>query len=118
MLKYKELCALFDMSHNFRDYREALSQANPPVVPYLALYPKDLTSVEELPTMIDQKLVNMEKMRMIGKIILQTREYQARGYAFPVIPELATYLKHFKPLSKEDAFKLSLEREPRDAKKK
>lgn len=50
--KLEQLSALFDMSHNFKQYREALYQCSAPVVPYLAIMPKDLTSLEELPTLI------------------------------------------------------------------
>jgi len=113
MLKYKELCDVFDMSHNFKNYRDTLHNSTPPIVPYLGLIPKDLTSLEELPNVTDDNLVNFDKMRTLRKILMQIREYQIRGYAFTVLPELATFLKHLKVISKDQAFKLSLDREPR-----
>ena len=101
------------MSLNFKSYREALAAAQLPIVPYLGLYPKDLTSLEENPTIVEEKLVNFEKMRTIRKIVNQLREYQLRSYPFQIEVELATYLKHVKTFTAEEAFKCSLEREPR-----
>jgi len=116
MVKYRELCELFDMSLNFKNYRETLQGSQPPLVPYLGLIPKDLTALEEMPNFLETGLVNFDKMRTLRKILTQIREYQTRGYPFHIIPELATFLKHLKLLSKETAFQSSLDFEPRTKK--
>jgi len=114
--KFEDICALFDMSHNFKTYRETLHASHPPIVPYLGLYPKDLTSLEETPTYGTPTMVNFDKMRTLRKIVAQLREYQLRNYTFHAIPEMTSYLKHLKLQTNEQLFKLSLEREPRENK--
>ncbi|PRP77868.1 hypothetical protein PROFUN_08542 [Planoprotostelium fungivorum] len=114
MVKYNRLCSLFEMTHNFKNYRDAIqAHGDKPMIPYLGLIPKDLTALEELPTFTSDNLVNFEKMRKLHRTLKVIRDAQQRQYNVPIEPELVTYLKHLSLLSKEEAFGLSLQREPK-----
>ena len=46
--KYQRLEEVFDMSRNSQEYRDRLTNAKPPVIPFLALYAKDLSALQEI----------------------------------------------------------------------
>lgn len=60
---------LFNMSHNFNNYRKYIQKINFPAVPLLNIITKDLTSLEEIPNEISLGIINFEKLRKLYKII-------------------------------------------------
>eukprot|EP01096_Ripella_sp_DP13-Kostka_P008388 TRINITY_DN311_c2_g4_i1.p1 TRINITY_DN311_c2_g4~~TRINITY_DN311_c2_g4_i1.p1 ORF type:complete len:555 (-),score=187.91 TRINITY_DN311_c2_g4_i1:108-1772(-) len=76
---WNELNDLMDSVNNYRSYREALSQSTLPAVPFLGVYLRDLTFIEENPDFIKKK-INFDKMRMIGGILTEVRQFQQKRF--------------------------------------
>ncbi|KAL6049434.1 putative Smooth muscle caldesmon [Balamuthia mandrillaris] len=113
MKKYHNLMTLVDTDKNYQTYRQTLVKTKPPLVPYLALFSKDLFSVEEgNPTMLEDEMVNFEKMRMLHKIAQDFASYQVQ-YPIPMDPMLRAYLKGTEPLSEKELYDMSYRYEPR-----
>jgi hypothetical protein len=93
--QFETLNELVEAKSNYKNYRETLlalieSKSNEPIVPYLGLYLRDLTVIDECnPDFIDEDLINLEKLTMIGEAIIQVEGFQRNGsYSFPPNPEL------------------------------
>lgn len=132
----KELVNLFDMSQNYKNYRNVLTTASLPVIPYVGillnwftlfpgLFPRDLTALEEVPTFLDNdnKIVNFGKLRDLWKILSQISKFQvwtmncnltcqASKYKIVVNPPLSALLKSMPQLSERELFELSEQYEP------
>jgi hypothetical protein len=94
-LRYDEIMLLTHSTHNYKNYREALKTATFPVLPYLGLYLRDLTFIEDGNSnfIADESEVNFLKMRMLAKIFKSISEYQQHGYYnFTPVPQLRQYL--------------------------
>eukprot|EP01102_Stenamoeba_stenopodia_P020892 TRINITY_DN8295_c0_g1_i1.p1 TRINITY_DN8295_c0_g1~~TRINITY_DN8295_c0_g1_i1.p1 ORF type:complete len:975 (+),score=198.96 TRINITY_DN8295_c0_g1_i1:278-3202(+) len=113
-LKLQALLELFEMSYNFKNYREALRVSVAPIIPYLGIFPKDLTSIEENnPDHAANGHVNFVKMRLLYNIISQLHKSQHVKYPFEREPSLRHYLKNVKVLAESEAHSQSLILEPR-----
>ena len=117
---YEELKELFNISSNHKNYRDAILQSSPPLVPYLGLYGKFLLAIEDgNPGKVKEKMINLPKYKKLYKQISEIKRYQSRSYPFSVDQELQKLLlstSSFRsPLSEEETFKLSLVAEPRTA---
>lgn len=64
------------------------------MVPYLGLWPKDITSIEEIPTITANNHINVFKMRNLYKFIHQLRTYQNNKYRIDVNQDIYNYLKN------------------------
>jgi len=106
---------VFDMSKNYNNYRTVLQQANPPLVPYLGLYPKDLFAIEEnVPTKQEQGLISLTKLRRLHEIIHPLQEYQlGKNYVIKRDSVLQKYLKNVRVLSSDEQYQKSLNCEAR-----
>ncbi|GAM25533.1 hypothetical protein SAMD00019534_087080 [Acytostelium subglobosum LB1] len=92
---YKALETLFDMSMNYKNYRETIkSSPTSVVVPYLAIITKDLFAIEEAnETFTATGLINMEKFRLIYKIIKELQAcHQVSNLKFQLIEPLKKHL--------------------------
>jgi hypothetical protein len=58
----------FNMSRNYKKYRTTVASLED-MVPYLGLFPKDITSLDEVPTILEDGQVNFTKMRGLYKIL-------------------------------------------------
>lgn len=115
--KLEELEKLMNMEGSYKGYREALKNAQPPVIPYLGVYLSDLTFVEDgNPDFIDN-LINFSKRQLIYDTISKIETYKVTP------PEALTNLVINKnlldiPLYEEQRlYADSLAREPRGATK-
>lgn len=83
------LAALFDPSMNHKAYQNALKNARPPLVPQVSVYSKYLFAIEETnndwvttnwvgsgTVEMEEKLVNIDKLRMLYLLVKQLRQYQ------------------------------------------
>jgi hypothetical protein len=112
MQELSALEALFSTTRNYKVYREALSQATPPLVPHIGLIPKDLFALEETnPTFLGE-LVNFDKLRMLHVMITRLLRFQSTTYQLAPNEDLQRYLKNLKPLSEMQIYDLSRQVEP------
>ncbi|KAI8619959.1 ras guanine nucleotide exchange factor domain-containing protein [Chytriomyces sp. MP71] len=63
---YAELEKIIDPSRNMKNYRDLLAKAIPPIVPFLPIYLKDLTFMNDGNTKMVEGMINFEKLRMMG----------------------------------------------------
>lgn len=65
----------------------------PPAVPYLSLYVKDLAFIEDgNPNIVSGQLVNWRKMKMFAGVLNELIAFQQRPYYFQRNPALAEHL--------------------------
>lgn len=75
-----------------KNYRDKLATAIPPMVPFLPIYLKDLTFINDgNPSKIDG-LVNIDKLRMIAERVLQITSVAKILYDFQTNPALLNYI--------------------------
>lgn len=111
---------LMDASLSYKAFRGAIAEleaATPPVpaVPYIGVYLKDLTFIEEIPDRVGN-LVNFSKCLLLHKCIKTTVLFQNRSYGFKAHPHVAAQLTNMFYLHDDELYETSLLREPRGAK--
>lgn len=119
--KYEKLLAVWDVSANYRKYRELLKSTTPPCVPYLGLIGKDIWAIEEnSKTMLKSEkgalVINFRKLKLLWTTITFVDTLQQ--YEYPGLEEnqeCAAYLASIVPMSESDAKKRSHELEPRQS---
>ncbi|XP_078502305.1 rap guanine nucleotide exchange factor 1 isoform X1 [Lissotriton helveticus] len=110
-----EYCTLIDSSSSFRAYRAALSEVEPPCIPYLGLILQDLTFVHlGNPDHIDGK-VNFSKRWQQFNILDSMRCFQQRHYDLKRNEEIISFFNDFSDhLAEEALWELSLKIKPRN----
>ncbi|ELR25601.1 RasGEF domain containing protein [Acanthamoeba castellanii str. Neff] len=112
--------ALMSMEGSFKEYRRVLSTALPPCIPYIGVVLADLTFIEDgnpNETGPSGKLINFYKRRLMYKNISALLHLQSMPYSFNRVPEAAKLFREGDKLNDSQLYSLSLEREPRNAKK-
>jgi len=111
----EKLQSLISSDGRFRNLRDSLHRTDPPCIPYLGMYLSDLTFIEEgTPNFTDNGLLNFAKMRMIGHVIREIRQFQQTPYKIEPIPKVLNYLLDpSRLLEDEDLYQKSLILEPR-----
>ncbi|KAI5810996.1 ras guanine nucleotide exchange factor domain-containing protein [Peziza echinospora] len=103
---------------NFNEYRECLHLVNPPCVPFLGVYLKDLTFVADgNPDYIKgTELINFGKRAKTAAIIREIQQYQSVPYPLQPIQELQDYIQSNMQAAKDvtEMFNISLALEPRE----
>ncbi|PRP79939.1 ras-specific guanine nucleotide-releasing factor 1 [Planoprotostelium fungivorum] len=112
MSTFDNLSRLFEMSSNYKSYRMQLTCSDPPLIPYIGLWPKDITSVEEIPTITSEGHINISKLRNLCRFITQMKTYQGTKYRIDQSPDLYAYLKNPKIFNEKQARDLSEQYEP------
>ncbi|XP_041530250.1 rap guanine nucleotide exchange factor 1 isoform X6 [Microtus oregoni] len=110
-----EYCTLIDSSSSFRAYRAALSEVEPPCIPYLGLILQDLTFVHlGNPDYIDGK-VNFSKRWQQFNILDSMRCFQQVHYEIRRNDDIITFFNDFSDhLAEEALWELSLKIKPRN----
>lgn len=92
--KFQEYNSLFD--HNFKELREATepSGKDVPMLPYLGIFLKDLTFIDEGNEDIVDNLINWNKMQMQAKTISKIREFQKIPFMFKDVFQIQTFVCH------------------------
>eukprot|EP01117_Protostelium_nocturnum_P010546 TRINITY_DN3793_c0_g1_i1.p1 TRINITY_DN3793_c0_g1~~TRINITY_DN3793_c0_g1_i1.p1 ORF type:complete len:1011 (+),score=411.60 TRINITY_DN3793_c0_g1_i1:290-3322(+) len=117
MAKFVKLIELFDMTKNYKNYREDVAKVSPPLVPYIVLYPKYLFGIEENNPGVIEGLINVTKYRLIYQQMLEIENYQKDPFPFENNVKIARQLANLKPFDSERLFTLSNKLEPRDSKR-
>ncbi|KAI9202179.1 ras guanine nucleotide exchange factor domain-containing protein [Polychytrium aggregatum] len=63
---YQELEKISDPSRNMKNYRDALAASAPPIVPFLPIYLKDLTFMNDGNQSKVREMINFDKLRMMA----------------------------------------------------
>ncbi|BFU23768.1 hypothetical protein EHI8A_159710 [Entamoeba histolytica HM-1:IMSS-B] len=89
-----KLRSLFSLTSNYKRYREVYNKSNYPKLPILFVWMGDLFHTNELPVMFDEekKLVNVKKIRSLGRIILSIRDAQTISFHFNPLPNVQSWL--------------------------
>ncbi|XP_043325846.1 rap guanine nucleotide exchange factor 1 isoform X16 [Cervus canadensis] len=110
-----EYCTLIDSSSSFRAYRAALSEVEPPCIPYLGLILQDLTFVHlGNPDHVDGK-VNFSKRWQQFNILDSMRCFQQVHYDIRRNDDIINFFNDFSDhLAEEALWELSLKIKPRN----
>ncbi|XP_053137885.1 rap guanine nucleotide exchange factor 1 isoform X2 [Hemicordylus capensis] len=110
-----EYCMLIDSSSSFRAYRAALSEVEPPCIPYLGLILQDLTFVHlGNPDYLDGK-VNFSKRWQQFNILDSMRCFQQVHYDIKRNDDIISFFNDFSDhLAEEALWELSLKIKPRN----
>jgi len=113
---WEAMSEIFDTQGNYSTYRRLIHLAHSePALPYLGVVLQDLLMVEELPTFLQNNMVNFKKMRRFALLLreeIQDRQAAATRYTFEVNTLIQDYFLSFIPLSDADLYKLSRICEP------
>jgi son of sevenless-like protein len=114
---YDELSELMSRDGNFKNLRTALKDGTPPSIPYVGLYLKDLTFIEDgspkYITRDEVKMINFSKCRQFAAVIRDIQTFQNQRYAFEVFPELRELLLNPTVMTEQEMYDQSLLREAR-----
>eukprot|EP01119_Soliformovum_irregulare_P012381 TRINITY_DN3213_c0_g1_i1.p1 TRINITY_DN3213_c0_g1~~TRINITY_DN3213_c0_g1_i1.p1 ORF type:complete len:493 (+),score=168.18 TRINITY_DN3213_c0_g1_i1:133-1611(+) len=112
MTVFQSLLERFDMTFNYKNYRSYLNTVIPPGIPYIGLFPKDITSLEETPNEING-CINFGKLRELSRIINQIKPFRDSKMRTDVSsPTLTTYLKFLRNHEEKDLYEESSTKEP------
>ncbi|KAL6068111.1 hypothetical protein QOT17_008359 [Balamuthia mandrillaris] len=106
LVLFARLEQLMENKQNYKNYREALKDTSeaeaPGTVPYIGVYLRDLVFIEEgNPTILENGLINFEKLLMIAKTIVEVQRFQREAYQLE--PCRSRALEHYiKKLRGED----------------
>ena len=109
----QELEDLMESGNSYRAYRNAMRDANPPVIPYMGVHLSDLTFIDEGNPDKLGKLINFGKRKLVSKVIAGLQQYQASPYNLETVPRIVKLLSKKLNCTDDDLYKMSLQREPR-----
>ncbi|KAJ3068903.1 Rap guanine nucleotide exchange factor 2 [Podochytrium sp. JEL0797] len=89
---YAEIEKLADPSRNMKNYRDLLGHAAPPIVPFLPIYLKDLTFMNDGNPKLVDGLINFDKLRMMGSRVKDIVSLAEVDFAFPVKPAIQNFI--------------------------
>lgn len=101
---------------SFARYRTALKRSQPPSIPYLGVFLRDLLYIDEANK--DRRpehasFINVSKFLLIGDIIMLIKSFQVRPYAVVKDERVLSVMANMEFLGEEEAYRRSLELEPR-----
>ena len=108
-----------DGSDNFKLYRKRLQEVKPPCIPYIGIFQKEITYIEETSfDILDRRpdMINFEKCKKLAYVIREVLQYQIVPYNLLPEPRMQIYLGSLELLSEETLWKMSLICEPRENK--
>ncbi|KAF8249688.1 ras GEF [Wilcoxina mikolae CBS 423.85] len=109
---------LMGATMNFAEYREMLHIVNPPCVPFLGVYLKDLTFVADGNDdfIRGTELINFGKRVKAANIISEIQQYQAVPYPLTSVSELQDYIISSMQSARDvnEMYSVSLSLEPRE----
>eukprot|EP01129_Flabellula_baltica_P000516 TRINITY_DN10506_c0_g1_i1.p1 TRINITY_DN10506_c0_g1~~TRINITY_DN10506_c0_g1_i1.p1 ORF type:complete len:512 (-),score=104.88 TRINITY_DN10506_c0_g1_i1:28-1563(-) len=97
---YKEIELILSSEGSYSVLREELRLSNPPALPYLGLYLRDLTFIEDgnhnfIPVQTEDgeiEVVNFDKMRKVSTVIKDIRLFQQGAYNFNLVEPIYDFL--------------------------
>ncbi|KAJ3408579.1 hypothetical protein HDV05_004940 [Chytridiales sp. JEL 0842] len=89
---YAEVEALLDPSRNMKNYRDCLALASPPIVPFLPIYLKDLTFMNDGNASKVHGMVNFDKLRMMANRVKDIASLAGIEYKYEAKPAVQNYI--------------------------
>lgn len=77
---FAETARLFDS--NYKEYRHLTHVTEPPCIPIQQIILRDLTFIEENPTLLENNWINFEKLALLGKTYRMIKRFQSAQYNF------------------------------------
>ncbi|EGC29698.1 Ras guanine nucleotide exchange factor [Dictyostelium purpureum] len=93
---FADLEKLFSSENSFRNYRINYKDAKPPCIPFLGIHLRDLAFVDESNPDRINNLINLNKRRIIWKVITNTMRYQPMAYNFLKVHQISLFLTELK----------------------
>lgn len=114
----KEYCELIDSSSSFRAYRQALSETEPPCIPYIGLILQDLTFVHiGNSDFLQDGSVNFVKRWQQYNILDTMKRFRKCQYTFKPCDRIIAFFNHFDDhLCEEAMWQISEQIKPRPKK--
>ncbi|EGC30951.1 hypothetical protein DICPUDRAFT_40694, partial [Dictyostelium purpureum] len=115
---YDRLESLFDLSMNYKNYREEIKTTKAKIIPYLGVFTKDLIAIEEgNDTFTSNKLINTEKFRLLYGTIKRIQSYQQPLFNIKASEPIKLYLRNISQnlLDEKELHSISLRLEPRQS---
>ncbi|OQD89903.1 hypothetical protein PENANT_c002G07382 [Penicillium antarcticum] len=89
----RPLQAMISSAQNYNAYRETIRMAVPPCIPFLGLFLKDLTFIEDgNPSVTSEGLINFHKCTMLASCVHEIQRFQQASYCLQIVPEIQDYL--------------------------
>jgi len=114
---WNDLEKICDPSRNMKNYRDILAKSEPPIVPFLPIYLKDLTFMNDGNDSKVNGMINFDKLRMMTKRVKDISklvDYEYKKIETNII--LQNYISHLMVQDLKKLKEKSLECEPRDKK--
>eukprot|EP01105_Mastigella_eilhardi_P024233 TRINITY_DN628_c0_g1_i2.p1 TRINITY_DN628_c0_g1~~TRINITY_DN628_c0_g1_i2.p1 ORF type:complete len:147 (-),score=60.55 TRINITY_DN628_c0_g1_i2:50-490(-) len=90
---FAELSEFTSTDGNYAEYRAQLQRAQPPILPYVALFLRDLVFIEDgNPLYVHDTAVNLGKLSKLAPIFNTFIQVRQNPYRFTEIPALQAYL--------------------------
>jgi len=109
---FEVLRAMMDSRGNFKTYRAVLERTALPVVPFQAVFVKDLTFVEENVSMLEDGQVNFYKFWVMGTVLARIRNCQEVPFFFERLPLVQDYLSKSRVMNEDEQYEASTQLEP------
>lgn len=92
--KFNELVHLYSEENNSKPYRDLLRKIRPPCVPFLGLFLKDLTEIEQRHEDTVGGMINFEKRIKMGKVLMIIKQFQHINFRFEQNNEILWQVVH------------------------
>ncbi|ORX80630.1 ras GEF [Anaeromyces robustus] len=89
---FTEIEKLMDPSRNMRNYRMELESKEPPIIPFLPIYLKDLTFINDGNQSKVENMINFDKLRMMSNRVHDLTSLIDKSYDFKEDPIIQNYL--------------------------
>ncbi|KAI9362529.1 ras guanine nucleotide exchange factor domain-containing protein [Zopfochytrium polystomum] len=89
---HADLEKIIDPSRNMKNYKDALAAASPPIIPFLPIYLKDLTFINDGNPSNVEGMINFDKLRMMGNRVKDITSFAKVGYKFEPNPAIQNYV--------------------------
>jgi len=100
--------------NNFQTLRDIIHNRTPPMIPYLGIYLKDLTFIEDGNKDKLDGLINFRKMELIYNVISEIKQNQGTDYDIKPHPEILSLLQEVPYNSENELISLSYRREAKN----
>jgi hypothetical protein len=115
LVKKEELKALFSSKASFSAFRLFLKSTTmqPPCMPYMGIYLKDIVYLHQMPNYVSQGIVNVTKMASLAAKLMEIHSYQMTPYHFGSNYDVIKVLQS-KPMypTEDEQYKASTNLEP------
>lgn len=112
----EHLNSLMSPDQSYSMYRKKLAESNPPCIPYIGIYLRDLTYIESTPG--KREIDGLEGIRFkqnlqVFNVINMIKSYQKVEYEFDSIPELNVMIHEMPSMTEEECYSTSYRLEPK-----